>query len=81
MSPDGSLEGTLRLIQRVAAEIYPTEWALNETISGLDNKSKIAEQLDILNSDCGFGYKDNYKDPSKGVCSGYWSNDDKGCDY
>ena len=75
------MEGTIKLLNRVAAEIYPEVWSTNETTSELGTKSIIAEELDNLNSDCGFGYSDNYKDPSKGVCKGYWANDDSECDY
>lgn len=68
------------MIYGVAAELYPVVWGGQDGRAGNTALSDFGNAIATINGDCGYGYKQNYENPStSGACKGYFSISDDSC--
>jgi len=70
---DASTEEILHLMTHAASELYPVLW-------GPSFSSTVGAALSAANGNCGWGYLNNYIDPSSNNCQGQFAYDDTTCD-
>lgn len=70
---DATTEEILHLITNAAGEIYPDLW-------GDTFKSEAGAALSEANGNCGWGYSNDWINPSSTSCTGHFAYDDKTCD-
>jgi len=71
-SKDATTEETLHLITEAAARIWPAKWDRTQT-------STAGAAVYALNGNCGWGYTNNYQNPSTTNCNGTYAYDDATC--
>ena len=69
---DATTEEILHLITHAAGQLYPTLW-------GATFSSAAGSALSAANGNCGWGYLNNWIDPSSGNCSGQLAYNDETC--
>eukprot|EP00554_Chaetoceros_debilis_P008905 CAMPEP_0194099254 /NCGR_PEP_ID=MMETSP0150-20130528/483_1 /TAXON_ID=122233 /ORGANISM="Chaetoceros debilis, Strain MM31A-1" /LENGTH=411 /DNA_ID=CAMNT_0038785437 /DNA_START=14 /DNA_END=1245 /DNA_ORIENTATION=+ len=70
---DATTEEIHHLMATAAGELWPDLWEASF-------KSEAGKAIELTNGNCGWGFKNNWIDPSSNKCQGQYAYNDKTCD-